>query len=122
MRNELHPEFDLNDGTFWIAYRDFLEHFAGVNICKVRNWDEVRIKGKFVKVQDIEDQNIEVVMSKWYYSLEVQEKTRVIIGVHQEDERIKGVSEKRPYLDIGITIFKRTENSSIEVITMAHLK
>lgn len=50
MRHELSPEFDQNDGTFYISYKDFLEHFAGINICKVRNWDEVRIKGKFVKV------------------------------------------------------------------------
>jgi calpain-15 len=86
----------------------------------VRNWDEVRIKGKFVKVQDIEDANIEVVMSKWYYSLDLYEKTNIVIGVHQEDERIKGVSEKRPFLDIGLSVFKRNENSNLDVVQMLH--
>jgi hypothetical protein len=28
--------------------------------------------------------------------------------VHQEDERIKGVLLRRPYIDVGIAILKRT--------------
>ena len=54
-----------------MSYKDFLSKFSGVTICKVKNWDEVRIKGKFIKVQDVDDSNIEVVMSKWYYTLEI---------------------------------------------------
>jgi len=53
-----------------------------MNICKIKNWDEVRIKGKFVRVEDVDDSNVEVVMSKWYYSLEVTEPTNVIVGIH----------------------------------------
>lgn len=82
--NELNPNLEENDGTFWMVYQDFVTHFKSVNVCKVKNWDEVRIKGKFIRVQvnffmkyelifkiikDIEDSNIEVVMSKWYYSV-----------------------------------------------------
>lgn len=26
-------------------------NFKSLNVCKVKNWDEVRIKGKFIKVQ-----------------------------------------------------------------------
>lgn len=62
------PELN-NDGTFWMSYNDFLEHFTSINVCRVKNWEEVRIKGKFVRVQDIDDPDIEVVMSKWYYSV-----------------------------------------------------
>lgn len=50
MIKEINPKFDANDGAFWISYKDFLSNFAGVTVCKVKNWDEVRIKGKFVKV------------------------------------------------------------------------
>jgi len=82
MIRELNPTFDQNDGTFWMSYKDFLQHFGGVTICKVKNWDEVRIRGKFVKVQDIDDPNIEVIMSKWYYSMEVSQKCKVIVGLH----------------------------------------
>lgn len=52
-----------------MSYSDLVKYFDGIHICKVKNWDEVRIKGKFVKVQDIEDPKIETVMSKWYYSV-----------------------------------------------------
>lgn len=35
----------------------FRKNFSHVNICKVKNWDEVRVKGKFVKVDDINVEN-----------------------------------------------------------------
>jgi calpain-15 len=65
----LGANIETEDGTFWMSYQDFVNYFKAVSICKVRNWDEVRIKGKFVRVQDIDDPNIEVVLSKWYYSV-----------------------------------------------------
>lgn len=65
-----------------MSYSDLVKYFDGIHICKVKNWDEVRIKGKFVKVQDIEDPKIETVMSKWYYSIELQETTKMIITLH----------------------------------------
>jgi calpain-15 len=79
-----------------------------MNICRIRNWEEVRLKGKFIRVQDIEDSNVEVVLSKWYYSLDLSESTKMFIGLHQEDERIKGVLARRPYLEVGLAIMKRT--------------
>ena len=33
---------------------------------------------------------------------------RIFVGLHQEDERITGVQEGRPYLDIGIAVLKQT--------------
>ena len=63
--------FEEDDGSFWLGYEEFLGHFRSVSICKVKNWDEVRIKGKFVKVQDVDDTNMEIVLSKWYYSFDL---------------------------------------------------
>jgi len=51
LREEINPVFDAEDGNFWISWKDFLRYFKCVNICKVRNWNEVRIKGKFMRVQ-----------------------------------------------------------------------
>jgi len=50
LKEELNPMLEENDGTFWMCYEDFLENFKGANICRVRNWEEVRIKGKFIRV------------------------------------------------------------------------
>jgi hypothetical protein len=36
-------------------------------LCKVKNWEEVRIKGIFVYAKDSETENIEECLSKWYY-------------------------------------------------------
>ena len=57
-------------------------------------------------------------LSKWYYSLDVQESSRVIIGIHQEDERIKSVMARRPYIDIGIAVLKRTDNNNVELVDL----
>ena len=81
-----------NDGSFWISYQDVLKYFKTLNVCRIKNWDEVRIKGKFIRVQDIEDPQVEIVISKWYYSIDLQETTKIFIGLHQEDMRIKGVA------------------------------
>ena len=71
MISRVHPHLESNDGTFWISFKDFLRYFAQLSVCKVRNWNDVRVKGKFVKVQDVDDKNLEVVLSKWYYSVEI---------------------------------------------------
>lgn len=97
-----------NDGTFWMSFQDAVKHFKCLNVCRVKNWEEVRIKGKFIRIQDIEDPNVEIVISKWYYSVDLHEPTRLFLGLHQEDERVKGVISRRPYLDIGIAILRRT--------------
>ena len=114
------PHLDENDGTFWMSFEDFVKNFRALNVCRVKNWEEVRIKGKFIRVQDIDDPEIEVVMSKWYYSLELTEPTRIFIAVHQEDERINGVLQRRPYLDIGIAVLKRTQDS-VELVDLKDL-
>jgi len=107
-----------NDMTFWMSYQEVVTYFKSLNVCRVRNWNEVRIKGKFLRVQDVDQTNLEVVLSKWYYSVEVlHQATRVFIGMHQEDERIKDVSQRRPYLDVSIAILKRT-SEGVELVDL----
>ena len=101
-----------------MCFDDYVSIFKGINVCRVKNWEEVRIKGKFIWVQNIEDSNIEVVLSKWYYSLDINEPTRIIVGIHQEDEWIQAVNARRPYLDIGIAILRRTNDNNVELIDL----
>jgi calpain-15 len=92
-----------------MSFLEMTQHFKCLNVCRVLNWEEVRIKGKFIRVQDFEDQSIEAVLSKWYYSVDLHKPTKLILGIHQEDERIRGVLQRRPYLDTSIAILRRTE-------------
>lgn len=101
-----------------MCFDDYVSIFKGINVCRVKNWEEVWIKGKFIWVQNIEDSNIEVVLSKWYYSLDINEPTRIIVGIHQEDEWIQAVNAWRPYLDIGIAILRRTNDNNVELIDL----
>lgn len=50
--------------------------------------------------------------------MELTETTRIVIGIHQEDERVAGVIARRPYLDIGIAVLKRTGNEGVALVDL----
>ncbi|CAG9310137.1 unnamed protein product [Blepharisma stoltei] len=106
MKEAIRPILDDNDGTFWMSYNDFIVHFTGVNICRVDNYHECRIKGFFERKEV--DGN-EIVASKWYYCVQAREDTHVIVGVHQEDERMYGVVDKRANIDLSIVVLDVTD-------------
>jgi hypothetical protein len=109
----LNPEND--DNIFWMSYEDMLKQFASLNVCKAVNMHEIRIKGKFLRMQDINDPFLETIISKWYYNLEVYETNKVWVTVHQEDERRLGILARKPYIDIGIAVLRRT-NEGLKLI------
>lgn len=45
--------------TFWVSYREALNYFKVLNVCRIGNWNEARLKGKFVRIQDFENSSIE---------------------------------------------------------------
>jgi len=113
--------FNEEDGSvFWMSFNDFLMNFKAVNICSVKNWQELRIKGKFTRITDISNPNFDLTISKWYYNIEIGKRTQLVIALHQEDERIEGVYATKPYIDVGIVILKKTEDSA-ELIELRDL-
>ena len=78
MIQAIKPEFG-DDGTFWMGFQDFVANFRALNVCKVSDWDEVRVKGEFSSKLSEFDQ---CVRSKYFYELSVHERQRVIIGIH----------------------------------------
>lgn len=56
--------------------------------------------------------------SKYYYELSVDSKQRVLIGIHQEDERIQHVLDRKPYIAIGVAILKKNKNGKPELVYM----
>jgi hypothetical protein len=59
----LKPQFG-DDGDFWMAFKDFTANYRALNVCKVADWHEIRVKGEFTaKLAEFES----VVRSKAYY-------------------------------------------------------
>ena len=90
-----------------MKFEDFIQRFDSLDVCRVSNWDELRVRGRFIRYNDVKEPDNEVVVSKWFYALEVPVKTHLIVGLHQEDERVEGTLPRRSYLDFGLAIFKR---------------
>lgn len=63
-----------------------------------------------MKVNDKEDENITPVVSRWFYNMEVRNRTLINIGIHQEDERIEGAVSRRPYIDCGVVIMQKVDD------------
>lgn len=91
-----------DDGTFWMCFEDFVQHFRAVNVCKVKDWEEVRVKGEFTNfshdpnVQSLAPQSLR---SRYFYEIQVpptEKKQRIHIGVHLEDLRVQDLAKRRP--------------------------
>ena len=78
MKAAIKPEFG-DDGTFWMSFKDFVQNFRALNVCKVADWEEIRVKGeltsKFAEMDCIP-------RSKHIYEIKVEQKQRVLIGIH----------------------------------------
>ena len=109
----IQPNFDAKDGSFWMSYQDFFRYFTSITVCKVDNWNEVRLKGIFLRVFEEEDEDEDFVLSKFYYTFHLEEETEIMIGMHQEDDRILGADLRR-YVDMQVVILKRCTNGSLK--------
>lgn len=65
-----------------MSFDDFIKQFESLDVCRVANWEELRLRGKFIRYFDMNDPDNEIVASKWIYGLEVPSKTHVVIGLH----------------------------------------
>lgn len=121
MVDAFQPKFDAEDGSFWMAYEEFFEYFNNLTICKVQNWHELRLKGKFIKVIEESPEASDWVISQFYYTFHLANKAHVEIGIHQEDNRILGAN-RRPYLDMTFIILKQEDTMEFTYIGMADLE
>jgi calpain-15 len=114
--DEIQPNFDANDGTFWMSFEDFLRKFFRINYCRMGNFHEVRMKGLFEPTIYKEE---EVIFSREIYSIQCDEYTKLFLTLHQDDERIYGVSSLRSYLDIGI-VFLEADGDDYQIINYTY--
>jgi hypothetical protein len=115
--DELQVNFDANDGAFWMCLEDFIKKFEAATFSKIENYNEARLKGKFLRCKAKEGKQ-EYVTSKFYYTFEVEEEMDVTIGIHQDDERIVG-GHLRQNMDVGFVLL-RLEGDDDEVESEFH--
>lgn len=49
-----------------MSFKDFTQHFKALNVCKIGDWEELRVKGEFTN-QLLENEH--VVKTKYYYEI-----------------------------------------------------
>jgi calpain-15 len=108
----LKPKLNEDDGTFWMSWEDFNAHFSQINVTKTRESEEIRVKGQFLRLKDEDEAPLDRVVSKWFYCLNLEQNTNLQMGIHQVDEKIKGVALRRNYLDTGFVVMKRTHDGT----------
>ena len=68
MTREEREVYDDTDFSMWMSLIEAVSYFRTLTVCRVRDWQEVRLPGKFVRVQDSDlEVDYEAVLSKWYY-------------------------------------------------------
>lgn len=51
----------------WMNLLEVVSFFKQFSVCRINNWQEVRMPGRFLRVYDAEDKDYSAVLSKWYY-------------------------------------------------------
>ena len=115
------PDFDTQDGTFWMWIEDFFKCFESITVCKMADWKEVRLKGKFIRLKESENEDEDWVLSKFYYSFHLEETAKIDICLHQEDERVLG-TDRRRYIDMQILILKRNDDGTLSLAYESQIK
>ena len=85
-----------DDGDFWMAFEDFITHYSGVNVCKICDWQEIRVKGSFSyswQHDGANENKFNSMRPKFIYKLNVPEQAATkpfefTFVIHQEDKRI----------------------------------
>jgi len=85
---------DVDDGSFWMCYTDFLAYFRTLTVCKiVPTWQYSAMKNHFAKGAIIPDH---------MYLINITKPTRVFLSMIQKDARGQPADYK--YTDLGCFI------------------
>lgn len=118
------PHDDSSDGIFWISLREFLQLFDSLDVCRVASWDQIHIKGSFLRQHDIPsewdlygnvintDKFEYCYSSRYFFGLDVRARSHVIIGLHQDDCRVLGTLDQAAYIDTGVALLKTEERGT----------
>lgn len=93
-------------------------------VCKVRDWEEYRFRGKMVSLQNSGDSSdpTSIVASKWYYEVELAYNSDIEIILSQEDQIAPFAGQYRRYLPIAFSVFSISDNRELTLINNCDFK
>ena len=92
-----------------------MKKFRYMCICYAKNWEEVRIKGKFITAETGSEENsYPMSMSRWYYSMDLPQASEVHICLHQEDILIGNNQLFKSYAYCSLLLHERSEKSILK--------
>ncbi len=95
-------------GTIILDFEDFIKEFSYINICYARNWEEIRMKGKFILTNS---NNYNIISNNFYY-FEIEKDSNIIISLFQDEDSNKDIDSRKPIMDISLSVFKYDNNTS----------
>ena len=105
-----------SNGTIILDFEDFRKKFNCFYICYAYRWNEIRLKGNFIKT-NINNNNI---ISNNFYILELQSDSNLIISIFQDEDSLKEENSRKPKMDISLSIIKydKTTNEISHIQTL----
>ena len=115
---------EFNDNVLVLTFKDFLKEFSSLAVCLTKNWEEVHVRGKFVKISDeiTNSEENSQVMSKWYYSINLEKQTNLIISLFQDEDKFKENDARKNLLDISISVLKLELNNNTNKNEIIHIQ
>ena len=102
LKKEVNLVEDADDGTFWMSFDDFKQHFSRVQICKYKNGYQFHsFKGNY---QD----------SGYYlFKIDVTSKCEQTFAVSQKDERCYARNTNHEYSNCRVILVKSKNNKDL---------
>ena len=114
---------EINDSVLALTFTDFLKEFSSFAVCLTKNWEEVHLRGKFIKLDDnITNEENWQVMSKWYYTINLEKQTNLIISLFQDEDKFKENDARKNLLDISISVLKLEVNNITNKNEISHIQ
>ena len=99
---------EITDTTLLLTYEDFLKEFSSFAVCMAKNWDEIRIRGKFVNLEKGEKRRV---LSKNYYTASLEKQTNLVVSLFQDEDKFRDESRKQ-LMDISLTVIKYSQEKN----------
>lgn len=96
---------------------DFIANFELINICRLQQWDEIRIKGQFTRTEPRESSGYaRDVISKNVFEITLKQRQKVFFGIHLKDIRIGSCKKRFPYFAAGFALLRRKKDGGLSLI------